>query len=582
MMYYLAGLPRSGSTLLGTLLSQHPSIEVTATSSLIDLIGTVIMARNNNPSEKSQDPDEKLIHGMIRGMIEGRYSENYSDKIIIDKSRGWTNPGVMTTMNAAMKRPMKIIATVRNVDECLASFVELKKVPSDKVRDFILNDQMPAHLRESFKTLKAGLDAFPEQIHLVEYDELIKNPQSVMDGIYDFIGIDIHSGVFDNLVNVVPEADAEVWGVPDLHTLKPSIEKTKRNLDDVLGRSRAEYHNLEFWRPDWIPTDKSSDEANLDFQLSLSLHGQFKESRMLINSLAKENPECNRIAFNKGWFKMRDGDLREAGRFIDRGRLENVFGNQSPPSNAPIVTDDTDLAGKVVLLHGEGGLGDEIINMRFAQRVVARGGSVVLVCSPSLASVFSRSKFISACVSHEAVKAGIYHDYRIPAMSAPWILNNTMDDLDDGIPYLRATSYKHLIADKNKIGLCYKGNAAFEHEQHRVFPRELLNEAVAGHDTVSLQYGENKDIVSWEDTINEIVKCKLVISSCTSVAHMSAALGIPTWIIVPILPYYLWAPEGNKTAWYKNVTLFRQEQYGNWKEPFDKIRKALSVDVVKV
>jgi hypothetical protein len=67
----------------------------------------------------------------------------------------------------------------------------------------------------------------------------------------------------------------------------------------------------------------------------------------------------------------------------------------------------------------------------------------------------------------------------------------------------------------------------------------------------------------------------LVITSCTSVAHMSAALGVETWVVVPILPYYMWSVPGEKSAWYDSVTLFRQEKYGDWTAPFAKISKRL-------
>ena len=62
-----------------------------------------------------------------------------------------------------------------------------------------------------------------------------------------------------------------------------------------------------------------------------------------------------------------------------------------------------------------------------------------------------------------------------------------------------------------------------------------------------------------------------VISSCTSVAHLAAAMGKETWIISPVLPYYLWADGKDTSIWYRNVKLFRQEKYGDWDAPLAKI-----------
>ncbi len=83
-------------------------------------------------------------------------------------------------------------------------------------------------------------------------------------------------------------------------------------------------------------------------------------------------------------------------------------------------------------------------------------------------------------------------------------------------------------------------------------------------------------LVSWEDTLAAIEQLDLVITSCTSVAHASAALGKETWVIVPILPYYLWALPGKRSPWYKSVRLFRQKKFGDWSEVMLEISQALS------
>jgi len=52
-------------------------------------------------------------------------------------------------------------------------------------------------------------------------------------------------------------------------------------------------------------------------------------------------------------------------------------------------------------------------------------------------------------------------------------------------------------------------------------------------------------------------------------------MGVPTWIVVPVLSYYLWAMPGIKSPFYDSVTLFRQEKYGDWSAPFEQIKKKL-------
>lgn len=52
-------------------------------------------------------------------------------------------------------------------------------------------------------------------------------------------------------------------------------------------------------------------------------------------------------------------------------------------------------------------------------------------------------------------------------------------------------------------------------------------------------------------------------------------MGVPTWVVVPIMPYYIWAMPGNKSAWYNTVTLFRQTRYGHWDDVFWNINREL-------
>ena len=110
-------------------------------------------------------------------------------------------------------------------------------------------------------------------------------------------------------------------------------------------------------------------------------------------------------------------------------------------------------------------------------------------------------------------------------------------------------------------------------------------DAVKGFNCVSLQRDEGADlkpnwmpqaeVSDWSATRKSISQCELVITSCTSVAHLAAAMGIETWIVVPVLPYYVWALPGNKSPYYDSATLFRQEQYGDWSGPFKSIKEKL-------
>lgn len=322
---------------------------------------------------------------------------------------------------------------------------------------------------------------------------------------------------------------------------------------------------------------------DLDIALSAAINGNPDLSEEILRRQPKDDL---RAAFNLGWHDMRHGHLKKGFEGMNSGRFISVFG--SPPIPGKIWRDEP-LEGKTLLLRCEGGFGDEIINFRFAEDFKRMGANVVVACHHALAPLFSRHGFV--CISEKAIPFVMY-DYWVPAMSAAYVLGYEFDTLS-GKPYLKA---EPAVLSKKpgtlKVGVRWSGNPQFEHEQHRKFdPNGLIDlHKIAGVTLYSLQRDQDlienlpfqdlkNDMKSWEDTASLIAGLDLVITSCTSVAHLSAALGVETWVIVPVLPYYLWAVPGDRSAWYDSVRLFRQTKYGDWTDPLNAVRLALESKV---
>jgi hypothetical protein len=266
---------------------------------------------------------------------------------------------------------------------------------------------------------------------------------------------------------------------------------------------------------------------------------------------------------------------------MDRGRIAGVFGN-SPP-DVPTPKWDGKAKG-TVLLNLEGGLGDQIHQIRYAKDIAARGCKVVVACSGHLVPLFADVEGVSAVVQHNAA-FGIYHDYWVAGMSAVVPLGFELPDIS-GKPYLNKLDIpKH---SKKRIGLRWQGGTQFEHEHHKRFPYELMFEAVKGVDAefVSLQRDEGVEakpdwvsevsLDSWDDTRKAVSSCDLVISACTSVSHLAGAMGVDTWVITPVLPYFLYAQDGENTPYYDSMKLFRQKEFGKWEAPFELISNRLA------
>lgn len=579
-IYFLSGLPRSGSTLLAAILNQHPQVHATSTSGLLDMMLGTLRAWHDSMAtratvDKSAAEDE--IRRILRSMPQVKYA-NITKPIVLDKARGWAAGSNMDVMAGVFDHRPKIVTTVRSIQDCAASFVRVAK--PDNLDHFLVHDELIGHLKQTYQLLQSGFAQAPECFLFVEYDDLVVDPNTQIKRVHEFLGLDEFDGYdFDHIDgSKLRERDEEVWMVPGLHDIRPKLARQHdERSQDVLQHRYFDFVQRRFWRDEQV-ADRPPHK--LDQQLAAGLTGCFEEGLRLADELAQEEPWNDRAAFNRGWYRMYQGRLLEGERLLFRGRMERVFGNEPVRTAMPMWDGHTP---GTVLLNLEGGLGDQIHGARWAREILKRGSKVIVAANGPLALLFRDLPGVTA-VCQTDVAHGVIHDAWMPSMSAVPVFGYEYKDID-GSPYLPRPS---VVKGKTmRIGLRWQGNPQFEHEQHRIFPPALLFDALDGIDAefISLQRDEGSqwrpywvDRVSldhWGQTAEAVAGCDLVITSCTSVAHLSGAMGVPTWIVVPVLPYYLWAPPGEHTVWYESVRLFRQEIFGEWHQPFDKIRNEL-------
>lgn len=312
-----------------------------------------------------------------------------------------------------------------------------------------------------------------------------------------------------------------------------------------------------------------------------------------------KNPDMwVRHSFNRGWFMLQKGLYQEGSQLLENGRYLNVYGGGYLKTAAPLWNPkEHKPKGKSIILSLEGGFGDEIIHARFATQFKEKGFKhVYIASSPELVSVFSRVDGVDKVIHRDQAHT-VSHDYWIPGFSAGWVLDNTFDTVDKG-NYLSVKTESAIIwdsiikSDKIKVGIRWAGNPKFEHQQFRLFPSKFLTSLNRYKELELYSFQRDNNIVelpddiidlqhlmiSWEDTLAALDKMDLVITSCTSIAHAAAALGKPTWVVVPILPYHTWAwdaPKSTVSPYYSSVTLYRQKKPKEWKDTFNQLYQDL-------
>jgi sulfotransferase len=257
---FLSGLPRTGSTLLGTLLSQHSLIYSSSTSIVRDLILNVKNYHLGDFPYFDVKDVNSPVWEIMRGILYNAY-EHIDKPIIVEKDRGWSKD-VLFAQELIKKKP-KIISPVRPITEILSSFILLseKIAHTSRIDETVLeyrrelNHQnrcrvlWEKYIYRSWRSLKSGYEYAPECFLMLDYNDIVNHPIKTMNQIYKFLDIDAGEIQTENITNTSPENDC-IYGLPGLHDLRPQVKRTSPKVEEVLGDDLFNFwndKNLELW-----------------------------------------------------------------------------------------------------------------------------------------------------------------------------------------------------------------------------------------------------------------------------------------------------------------------------------------------
>lgn len=244
-LFFLSGLARSGSTLLGSILNQNPDIYVSPTSPLMDLFCLTEEAYKKMEIQYTYDK-ELCMHNLHKVLADTFY-EHIDKPYIIDKHRGW--PKNFDQIKTFITDNPKIICTYRPLPEVCASFLKLvKNDPNNdidrklKSRGLELNTYNRAMIfwyefcQDPYESFKVALENHRENILLVNYDDIVFDIENQLTRIYDFLEIPHYKHTFNNIENTCSEAKDVAWGFKGLHDIRSSLSKTSDDPKIVLGK----------------------------------------------------------------------------------------------------------------------------------------------------------------------------------------------------------------------------------------------------------------------------------------------------------------------------------------------------------
>jgi len=169
-------------------------------------------------------------------MVNGIYGQR-EEPIILDNGRLWAYPDMIDTMEH-IYGDVKIVATVRPVTECAASFVKLES--PENVSDFIATSSLITHLKWAHNILVQGFLYKPENFCIIHYDDLIHDTQDALDKIADFLGVDHHTHDLDNIPPFLENTAAYSNTNKDLHRVGRSLMRPAKDetaTKELLGEA---------------------------------------------------------------------------------------------------------------------------------------------------------------------------------------------------------------------------------------------------------------------------------------------------------------------------------------------------------
>jgi len=362
--------------------------------------------------------------------------------------------------------------------------------------------------------------------------------------------------------------------------LEPALASARANLGALFAERRQWDRALEHLDAA-LARDASAAEAHNNRGNALAGLGRADEAASAFTRALELNPDFADAEFNLALMRLRRGRWAEAWPGFER-RWET---RQMAPFRRQLGVprwDGAEAPSRTLLVHAEQGMGDMMMVARYFALAAARVGRLFVECQPELAPLLAAMDGgFDVVAAGDALPA---FDLELPAMSLPAVFGTEPETVPWSGPYLRVPETGGGLEGAGlKVGLAWAGNPRNPTDAERSMNASLLAPvlAVPGCSFFSLQWGAPGDQLAAAGLADAVVDLRprmsdfaataalvaeldLVISICTSVAHLAGGLGKPLWLMLAAGADWRWLESGETTPWYPSARLFRQDAPGDW------------------
>lgn len=405
-----------------------------------------------------------------------------------------------------------------------------------------------------------------------------------------------HAELHNNLgvaLRLVGKLDASV----SHHRLSLTADPDNPALHSNLGNAlRAANRLEEAVKHHFHSITLNRDYAEGFFNLALCLRdlGRLDEAVGCFGRALALNPDNRRARVELAIALMMRGELREGfATYEVRKRLPET----PVPDFTQPAWDGGSIEGKRILLYPEQGLGDVLLFVRFARELKRRGATILVLCQALLKELLGNVDFIDRVVAEGEPLPEF--DVHASMVSLPHLCGADFDALAGEPAYLRAPADSriklgHLEKAKLRIGIYWAAmpnqpldrqrSAPFAHFLALAGDAELLIFSLQGgvHQQDIQQFGAGglvhdvgRGIFDFAEAASALSQLDLLISIDAPIAHLAAAMGMKTWVLLPSTADWRWQLGGARTSWYPSARLFRQLRPGDWEAVFADVQGEL-------
>lgn len=338
-------------------------------------------------------------------------------------------------------------------------------------------------------------------------------------------------------------------------------------------------------------TKEPDDPTALSNQaLMLMKLGKFEKAEKMARQALKNDPDFRPAHDNLGLALLAQRNWEEGWKEYQYG-----YGNKFRKRMDYGVPEWDGVMPGHVIVHGEQGIGDEIMFSSCIPDALKHATNITIDCDHRLESLFSRS--FDCDVSGTRYRGNITlkskPDFQCSIADLPRFYRNKHADFPRE-PYLtpdpeRCTQWRALLDQHEglKIGIAWSGGTERTNESRRSIDLDTFAPLFETNNTfVSLEYKkpdqdklDQYGILHWDravlkgvdydETLALIHELDLVISVCTTAIYGAGSVGRECWCLVPEIPSYRYHVSGD-LPWFKSVKSFRQN--GEWSDLIEQIK----------